>query len=105
MANKQAFTLDSELAQHIREFETLGETFTVADTLSLLRRVRARLKELEAKPELVAIRVLHTAVRGDEHRSWWPVREWLDKQGIYNGDLSNNRLTELVCKTVLDSVS
>jgi hypothetical protein len=40
-------TLDVELSQHIREFETLSETFTVADTLSLLRRAQKRLRELE----------------------------------------------------------
>jgi hypothetical protein len=40
-------TLDVELSQHIREFETLSETFTVADTLSLLRRVQKRMRELE----------------------------------------------------------
>lgn len=48
---RRASGLAVELGQHIREFESGGETFTVADTLSLLRRVSAALADRDARIE------------------------------------------------------
>lgn len=47
------------------------------------------------------LKVLLTATRKDEYSEWWSVRKWLDDRDIFNDDLSEERLTALVCTQLL----
>jgi hypothetical protein len=57
----------------------------------------ARQNEVDA-----ALTALYTAARGDAEGQWWPIRKWMDEQGIFNGDIeSYQRLSEIVLKHLL----
>ncbi len=67
------------------------------ELIAVIATLRARNTEFHD-----AIRVLHTAVRGDEHSQWWSIRKWMDERDIFNDDLGSlERLVEAVCKRLL----
>lgn len=48
------------------------------------------------------LKVILTAIRGDEKSHCWAIRKWLDKRGIFNGDIGGtDRLIEEACKAAL----
>lgn len=58
-----------------------------------LEHAKAQLAALTA-----ALRVIHTAVRGDEKSECWTIRKWLDERDVFNDDLGSvERLIEAVC--------
>ena len=52
-----------------------------------------------------ALKVIQKAVRDDEHGEFWTARRWLDKQGVFNGDLTGLRVVEAVAKTALSRLA
>jgi hypothetical protein len=54
--------------------------------------------EQERETMQTALKVIHTAARGDEKRQCWAIRKWLDDRDIFNGDIQGaDRLIEEVC--------
>ena len=52
-----------------------------------------------------ALKVIHTAVRGDEKSEYWSLRKWLDDRGIFNEDLGRmERLIESVTTCALNGM-
>ncbi len=54
---------------------------------------------LQQRDELLsALKVIHTAVRGDEKSESWSIRKWLDERSVFNGDINGRQaLVEAVC--------
>lgn len=48
-----------------------------------------------------ALRVIRKGLSDDADGEFWPARQWLDTRNIYHGDLSGNRVLELVAKHAL----
>ncbi len=71
------------------------------DKLTIANTTRRNLHHLLYETRRV-LRVIQTAVRGDEHSQCHDIRAWLDEHDIYNGDISGPaRLVEMAIAAVL----
>jgi hypothetical protein len=52
-----------------------------------------------------ALRVIRKGLSEDATGEFWSARKWLDRRGIYHGDLSGYRVLELVAKHALHGSS
>ena len=51
-----------------------------------------------------ALRAILQSVRGDEKGEYWTIRAFLDKHGVFNGDIqSGKRLVEKACELALEA--
>ena len=68
-----------------------------------LRRAEQAESQLTARDQTIAqlreaVEAIRTACRGDAKGEWWTLREWLNKRGVYNDDISGGkRLVEIAC--------